>query len=559
METSDNRTLDEFLLLHELDQVAPLCPIGTKIDGWEICAFAGRGGSGEVYRVQKLAETVQIAALKILTKDDARSRLRFEQERFLLSRNVEKSLPHYFGAGEWGSHPYFVIEFLEPTPLPRSESQLADYLIGVCEALAPLHAKGIVHRDLKPANIMRRPGNEIVLVDFGLAKPVQKEGNPRQDISIVDGKIVAVGTPGYAAPEQMQGGEISPQTDIHALGMLIEKMRGSVGWEDEMPSSWHEILQRSTSSIPAERYSSVESLAAAVRNRHRPRFMRVAAAILVAAGLTSLCFVPGLLPRQKPSSVDSERQAFSALCSDLMTNVVSEALVRSIPVTNDYGGFQRVSYKRLSRVATNRVEGLLVSLDGAAHAFRHPIHLGDKKHCYIRGPGTLDASIVAEGEVVMHLSNCIWINPTRQPLAESKVVYSLEGGAGLFFPNLDAPKGSLERGCAMAIYDGADNQLKFRDSEGIDDLKKVRQILWESREYQDDGHSTMDSAATIYQRLYAPNRIPTEAEIETVAYCFDIPIVEARQILSSRQRNDSTDGNFVNVRYSKNTQKRKNT
>lgn len=137
----------------------------------------------------------------------------------------------------------------------------------------------------------------------------------------------------------------------------------------------------------------------------------------------------------------------------------------------------------------------------------------------------------------MHLSNCIWINPTRRPLAESKVVYSLEGGAGLFFPNLDAPKGSLERGCAMAIYDGADNQLKFRDSEGIDDLKKVRQILWESREYQDDGHSTMDSAATIYQRFYDPNRIPTEAEVETVAYCFDIPIVEARQILSSRQIN----------------------
>lgn len=535
METSDNRTLDEFLIRHKPDQSPLLCSVGMKIDAWEICAFVGRGGNGEVYRVQRTDEVSQVAALKILTKSDVIACARFEQERELLSKSDDRSLPRYFGAGEWQGRPYFVIEYLEPAPLPQSERQLADYLNDVCRALAPLHAKGVIHRDLKPSNIMRRSENEIVLVDLGLAKSTGQEKYSRQDISIISGKVVAVGTPGYAAPEQMQGGEISAQTDIHALGVLIEKFRESVGWKDLMPPVWHEIVRRSTSSISSERYSSVEAFATAVKNRNRPRFRRIAAVILLAIGLVSLYFGSNVLPRQTLSSRERERQAFAALCSDITTNVVSEELVRTIPVTNYYGGFRRVTYKRLSRVVTNRVNGVLVSLNGAAHRFENPIQLGQKEHCYIRGPGSLDAIVIAETNgAVAHISNCIWVNPTRCPLAESKIVYSLEGGAGLFFPNLDTPKDSLERGNAVPIFDGANNQLKFGDSKGIEGFEKVRQIPQATREYKVDGSLTMDRTEETLRHILDPNRILTEAEAETIAYCFDISIAEARCIVACR-------------------------
>ena len=90
---------------------------------------------------------------------------------------------------------------------------------------------GVVHRDLKPANILFRRNGAPVIIDLGLAKSVDVPIVP-DGVSIVDGKAVGVGTPEYAAPEQFTGGDITPASDVHALGVLAEKLT------TEKPEGW---------------------------------------------------------------------------------------------------------------------------------------------------------------------------------------------------------------------------------------------------------------------------------------------------------------------------------
>ena len=87
--------------------------------------------------------------------------------------------------------PYVIIELLEPVDTPTTERGIAAYLLKICESVRTLHLSGFVHRDLKPKNIMCRKSGDIVLIDFGLAKDTCEPPNPRPDISIVSGKVVA--------------------------------------------------------------------------------------------------------------------------------------------------------------------------------------------------------------------------------------------------------------------------------------------------------------------------------------------------------------------------------
>lgn len=93
----------------------------------------------------------------------------------------------------------------------------------IANALDVLHAQGIVHRDIKPGNIMTRNGRDPVLVDLGYAKRIARSTAKHQSISIEQSRLVGLGTPGYAAPEQFTGEEITPASDIHALGVLLNE------------------------------------------------------------------------------------------------------------------------------------------------------------------------------------------------------------------------------------------------------------------------------------------------------------------------------------------------
>lgn len=251
---------------------------GDVIGEWRVKALIGRGGTSEVYRVEDVRNG-GFAALKLLlpaadAAADERRRMRFLQESELLSAGGFAGFPHFCGTGIWQGRPYLVEELLEPRDLPRTDRACAKYLLAICRSVAELHRRGIVHRDLKPGNVLFRENGEPVIVDLGLAKCPTSTGVESEAL-LEKGKPIGVGTPGYAAPEQFIGGTISSATDIHALGVLAERIVSQKEWGSGVlaASSWRRIVRRATSSIPSERYPSVESFAAAIRHRHWPVYI----------------------------------------------------------------------------------------------------------------------------------------------------------------------------------------------------------------------------------------------------------------------------------------------
>ena len=279
---------------------------GTVFGDWRLTAFIAKGGTSEVYCAEHVALGTS-AAVKVLVEPLTGPRqARFLREAKLLAELNSPSFPAFHGYGEANGRPYIVEELLEPGELPTGDGPRARYLLALCGGLKALHARGVVHRDLKPANILFRKTGEPVIVDLGLAKSVEMP-LVSDGVSIVDGKAVGVGTPEYAAPEQFTGGDITPAADVHALGVLAEKLiRGGDGVLSASP--WRRIIRRATSSIASERYQSVDAFAAAIRRRHWLRNALVCAgavAISIVLWWTITIFV-----HPEPSIEDELREDF---------------------------------------------------------------------------------------------------------------------------------------------------------------------------------------------------------------------------------------------------------
>ena len=249
--------------------------VGTVFGDWRLTAFIGRGGNGEVY----CAEHVRLgtpAAVKALVRTEERARARFVREARLLSQLKSPAFPRFLSYGEASGVPYLAMELLEPDDLPTGDRAVARFLLAVCAGVTELHACGFVHRDIKPANILwRRNGGwanggasaEPVLTDLGLVKRLTKQaGLPDESLTREVGRSTGVGTPVYGAPEQMERGEATAASDIHALGVLADQCFGN-----RPTFVWRRIIRRATSSIPRLRYPSVASFARAIRRRHLGR------------------------------------------------------------------------------------------------------------------------------------------------------------------------------------------------------------------------------------------------------------------------------------------------
>lgn len=280
---------------------APMAPggrfaAGTVFGDWRLTAFIGRGGNGEVY----CAEHVTLgtpAAVKVLVRDEERAKVRFEREAKLLAQMKSLAFPRFFECGEANGAAYIAMELLEPGELPTGDRAVAKFMLEVCEAVGELHALGYVHRDIKPGNILWRNGSACrpatadgraacphatahpVLSDLGLVKEIKL---PHSQLPHSQLTIGGVGTPGYGASEQMERGEATEASDIHALGVLADQCFGG-----RPPRAWKRIVERATSSIPGRRYPSVAAFSRAIRRRHLLRTMSVlsctVAAMLVAA------------------------------------------------------------------------------------------------------------------------------------------------------------------------------------------------------------------------------------------------------------------------------------
>jgi len=227
-------------------------PSGTKLGPYEIQAPLGAGGMGEVYRARdnRLERTVAIKVLPEHLSSNPEAKQRFEREARAISSLNHAHICALYDVGTQDGVDYLVMEYLEGQTLAdRLQKgalpieQVLKLGIEIADALDKAHRQGIVHRDLKPGNIMLTKAGA-KLMDFGLAKPAQvafiasaNVGTPTLSNRLtVEGTIV--GTFQYMAPEQLEGKEADPRSDIFALGALLYEMEtGKPAFSGKTPAS----------------------------------------------------------------------------------------------------------------------------------------------------------------------------------------------------------------------------------------------------------------------------------------------------------------------------------
>jgi len=220
---------------------------GARLAGYEIVRLLGAGGMGEVYQATdtRLGRTVAIKVLPAHVAGDPVFRQRFEREAQALAALHDPHISTVFDIGRQDGIDFVVMEYLDGQTLADRLRQGAlplgqavDCAIQIADGLDKAHRQGIVHRDLKPGNIMLTKSGtgstsspRAKLLDCGLAKQhatstsAVTAATAAQTISsplTATGTIL--GTFQYMAPEQVEGAEADPRSDIFASGAVLYEM-----------------------------------------------------------------------------------------------------------------------------------------------------------------------------------------------------------------------------------------------------------------------------------------------------------------------------------------------
>jgi hypothetical protein len=194
------------------------------LDGrFEIERLAGAGAMGAVYKARDRV-TGELVAVKVLRVAHPDAAMRFAREAELLASLDHPAIVRSVATGATPrGEPFLAMEWLEGEDLSArlarerlSISEALTVATRVAEALGAAHARGVVHRDVKPSNLFLVGGEleRVRLLDFGIAKLTLGESRATQTGALI-------GTPGYFAPEQAEGGRVEPASDVFALGCVL--------------------------------------------------------------------------------------------------------------------------------------------------------------------------------------------------------------------------------------------------------------------------------------------------------------------------------------------------
>jgi len=203
---------------------------GDSIAHYEVLSPIGKGGMGEVYRARdtKLKRDVALKVLAPEVASDPDRLMRFQREAELLASLNHPNVAQVYGVEKHA----LVMELVEgenlKCPLPLKTA--LEYACQIAEALEYAHEKGLVHRDLKPANVMITPQGAVKLLDFGLAKAVEKaayagnaDESPTATLESTRAGMI-MGTAAYMSPEQAAGKAVDKRSDVWSFGVLLWEM-----------------------------------------------------------------------------------------------------------------------------------------------------------------------------------------------------------------------------------------------------------------------------------------------------------------------------------------------
>ena len=197
----------------------------VEVGKYTVQRAIGRGGMGAIFLAVD-NELQRPVALKILEQADKGAYARFRREALAVARISHPNVVQIYEVGLDAKVPFIVMEYVgggtiadllrDADDLPWSRS--ARLIAGIARGLGAAHQKGIVHRDVKPANLLleKRTGDVAKVADFGIAKlsggeSLTKEGS-------------FIGTIGYLSPEQAQGLDVDPRSDVYSLGLTWFRM-----------------------------------------------------------------------------------------------------------------------------------------------------------------------------------------------------------------------------------------------------------------------------------------------------------------------------------------------
>jgi Tol biopolymer transport system component len=215
-------------------------PPGTRLGVYAITAQIGEGGMGEVYRAtdSSLKRSVAIKVLPASVASDADRLARFQREAEVLAALNHPNIAAIYGLEKTADLTAIVMELVEGEDLsqriPRGPIPIDEALPiakQIADALEAAHEQGIVHRDLKPANIKLRSDGTVKVLDFGLAKAMDRAdgssanamNSPTLSMHATEAGLI-LGTAAYMSPEQASGKRVDKRADVWSFGVVLFEM-----------------------------------------------------------------------------------------------------------------------------------------------------------------------------------------------------------------------------------------------------------------------------------------------------------------------------------------------
>jgi serine/threonine protein kinase/Tfp pilus assembly protein PilF len=248
----------------------------VRIGRYQIIRSLGVGGMGRVYLGldEQLNRQVAVKLLSNYDGEEEERMRRFRQEALAASALNHPNILTIYEIGEYEGANFITAEFVEGMTLRARMAAGAlplnlalDIAIQTASALSAAHNSGIVHRDIKPENVMVRADGLVKVLDFGIAKFTQAEGNQEKDlVETMPGTII--GTVAYMSPEQARGVSVDTRTDIWSLGVILYEMIAQrlPFWGNTPADVIAAVLERQPLPLPVHNPLASESLAQIVFN-----------------------------------------------------------------------------------------------------------------------------------------------------------------------------------------------------------------------------------------------------------------------------------------------------